>query len=317
MPERPTAPNAPYMGGAPEPQRKLDLNSMQITDNTSAPMQAPTAPAPAQRAPSIGSEFAVENADFGPPQPGAVLSEGMLRETPPPANPEETATLASLQETVGQLIQHVGTLQERHAQELAEQDLQHQLALLQSGRNGGGIKPPALFDGDPNESLTRGQLQAFVLEAQQQQAMLMAQQTRATWGITQQQEYEIISRFPALQQIPEPQKTALIQQYAAKLYKPVAPRAASPSAGAPNAPTLTPSTRQVVPHVEARTAPAAPDMVRGPDNAAAATAEYERAKQIKDPKQRIAALRAITDKIIQLKGGNTEDFVKGGFVSKS
>lgn len=312
-----------HQGKAPEPQRALDLESGLTTDVAAAPPP----PAPTGRTQPTGTDFNPEAVDFGHRQPDNIPmpdSQALLQ-TPAPEQPELAAELAGLRSQVGDLIRRIGDQNQQHRLSLLDQEanFQAQLAAMrqapQAPAGPVGPDPRALLLQDPDAPMTHGKFMEVMDAAERQrQAQMVAYQTqqiRSSWGLTPQQESEILARNPGLQYLPEPQKSQTILRYAQVLFPAANPGdGGTPSAGTPATPV--PTARPPLPHRESPPIAAAAEPQPGNarnDALSRAYAEYERAKGIPNLAQQARALRIAAEKIYALQGTSLENESKRDF----
>lgn len=326
-----TAVNAPYGGGAPEPTRSLNLSTGLVTENAPSP-PSPSAPAPIQVPPRISSSFDAANAEFAPPAP--MPAQGLPPAAPsqfrsdPPTDPQQASDVANLESRLGEIIQGMERRElkreEEHRRVMAERELEHQMQVfeLQQRAPANPEALPPILRGDPDGSITRREMMEFLDNVRQDAVQMQVQGVRSSWNVSSQQEAEILTRYPRVSIMPEPQKTLIIRQYAGILWPagqaqaPAAPGTPAPSPSG-KGPEPRPSSRRTIPAPEGTGTPPSAQDYDAPVNALQqAKAEYERAQKIANPKERTDALRAITEKIIRLQGGDMESFVKGGFVAQ-
>jgi hypothetical protein len=287
---------ASYSGPSPEPQRTMTLDQDTQTYQTNP-----------------GAEF---QSGINP------LSD--LQSSPPPADPGLAAQLEEFKSNYGRAI---NALSERNGaldqmrQQMAEVQLELEaLRAASTGRsNANDINLPEGVD--PTAGATIQDLFQFGKNVanivEQRLADATAQQIRASWGVTAQEEQVVLQRFPSYQNLPEPQRSQQIKRAVDLLIRPSQTvQAAQPaqSASSPMAPA--PVTQRVVPHVERGNSPI-DETVRG-SAMQEALAVYNAVKT--DPKltpnQRASALRAAAEKIQNLTGTSMEDTMKTDWISR-
>lgn len=292
----PTQMGAGHQGGAPEPQRSLIMEPNQQT------YQAP-------------------NADDL--QPGIPLDRD-LQYSPPPANPDLAATVEELKGNYGRAI---NALSERNQaiddMNLRMAEVQLELEALRASQ---GMAHPSnnlnLPEGvDPAAGATINDLFQFGKNVaqivEQRLAEATAQQIRASWNVTPQEEQMVIQRFPSYANLPEPQRSQQIKRAVDLLIRPSQPKqqpAAAQPARSPEAPA--PVQQRIVPHVERSYSPV-DETVKG-SAMTEALAAYNAIKMDTKltPSQRASALRAAAERIQSMTGQSFEDTMKTDWVSR-
>lgn len=285
-----------YMGGAPEPGRTMNLEVDSQTYQT-----------------TMGEEL-----------PSGINPMDDLRSSPPPADPGLASQLEEFKANYGRAI---NALSERNGmldqmkQQMAEVQLELE-ALRAAGQ--GRPDPNAISlpsDVDPNATATIQDLFQFGKNVaqivEQRMAEASAQQIRASWGVTPQEEQAVLQRFPSYQNLPEPQRSQQIKRAVELLIRSTQPSPPTQPAQPVSSPVAAaPVTQRVVPHVEHGNAQIN-ETVRG-SAMQEALAVYNAVKT--DPKltpnQRASALRAAAEKIQALTGTSFEDSLKGEWISR-
>jgi hypothetical protein len=167
-------------------------------------------------------------------------------------------------------------------------------------------------DLSPTDPVT---FEQFAVMAGNLPALVEIHTTRATWGISPQEEQQILAEYPNLVQMPELQRVRLMKQVADM--KRSAPAAAPPAPNGRQAtPQQRPITQHVVPHVEGGTPPVVSEP-HANDQLQLALKAYEDAKQIPDKRKRHLAMRQTWDRVLAIQGVSHADLSKTAWVSKS
>jgi hypothetical protein len=250
-------------------------------------------------------ENVVDPSELQAPAPGEGWNP--LQESAPPQAPEATAESAELKQKLGQALQAIGELKRANAESAMDAEVARALASVTPQA------PPApdfsQFPQDKlNETVTIKDMMVTMNEMYNRMLTeAQAQALRATWDVSDQEKAAAIQRYPNLAQFAEgsPEQLNAIKRVVDVMRRSAQPAQSAPSAGsAPAQQTRAPQQR-VVPMVEQSQPSGMPDGP-GMDPAQTARAEYERAKQIKNPKERIAAMRTAFEKVKRATGVSTE-----------
>lgn len=286
-----------YNGPAPSPARSLDLN------NGDARMDGPFLVDPETLTP-------------GSPFPGSTFSA-----TPGPSDPATADTVAKLESRMGELIRGLGEQRALYERQMKEMQLRHEASIASIFPS--GVTAPAMDGDDPegdgpvSKASLVGALKAFGVQTQ-------AYINRAMLGMTAEEEAVILRQYPYLQSVPEPKKSELIREALSLVRESATTANTTPQPGdgktttAPgsasnhsvgaivrSSPRVVPTPETLSPAFEAEIEP-----VNGVQNALQA---YERAKQIKDPKQRLVAMKAAMQQAAGAQGVTPEALAATGW----
>lgn len=286
---------APYSGPAPEPSRRIALNSEQDTGGDVV---------------GYGSNETTHVAD------PATLTPGIDREfnhgtqmSPPPADPNSAASIAEANSRQGELIQALGQQRadfERQMQEM-QFNFQMQMAAMQASQSQSTPSLPANID--PDTPLTVGQVaQIFQNFGQQTKADII----RQSISLDPTEEAQVMANNPYLNGVPEPRRSELLKQivlrHRASTYaadnspQTPAPSASRATSSAQRPAPVTRPAQRVTPHVEATRGGASVDDTPPANLNQQLQAEYLAASQIKDRKERLAAQKAVYNKSLAANG---------------
>jgi hypothetical protein len=292
------APNAAYNGPAPEPSRSIALRPQDVNDTTvgEAAMNSPT----------IVDPTGLKAAGQGPPR---------VSTSEPPADPAGASDIAELKARVGELVQALGAQNQLFEQRMAEREfeLRAQMASMNRGSN-----VPVLPQGvDPEQPVTLAVLtQALALQNQ----AARAQTIRAVAGITTQEESAVMTRYPYLLNVAEPEKSELIREAVSQMRarEPQNGAGRTPSNGTPSVQSEQRVTRpasRAVPDVE-RTVAVSEDEPAPVNHAAQLAADYAATDKIPDKTARLKAKKAVYLKARAVLGLSDEEFAKMDWVQR-
>lgn len=290
--------NRAYQGPAPAPTRRLAIGSQEQPSESENQL-----PFTDEEGITYGDETPVVT-----PTPQFQFSQ-------PPADPERAVQESTIEKRIGELTRALGERDARHADEMQEMRLlyESQLAAIQAANGGAQTQlPPGTNPDAPVTVKEFAQYMDRVLPYLEEKAI------RNTWDVTQEEERAILQANPHFQSLPDGAQRAKFIQNAANLMR---KRQASASAPAPQtqsgpAPQTRNVGKRVVPHVEASTRPRAADFQ--PESPTANfSAEYEKAKLIKDPKQRMAAMKRAFKGAQYAAGVSDEALAKASFSQRA
>lgn len=295
---------------APPPQRRLTLTSTNHLENgaaTPSPLSPSSPPASpmGQMSPEPHRLNELPTGAIGPNSvPGRTFAEGGA-----PADPQSAAQIAELLKANGDLVRALGERDKKFELRLKQMqfDVQTQLA----ARDGAPV--PQLPAGVPTDApVTTGQL----LTVLTQHGMAMeAHNIRQNWDVTPNEEATALQRNPALAGLPEPRRTAMIREAVSLLREEAGPAPTGMEAPAPPAdPTRRPAREVVAAPEITRSAGSSGEDVGGQSELQTALTQYERAKGMADPKQRLETMKALYERILALQGMNSNDVLKKSFV---
>lgn len=292
-------PNAPYNGAAPPPAR-----SMALAGGEPAPTNVGAA--------EVDGTHIIDPGDLTPG-----IDRGHTYTSQPPADPTQAAKAAENDGRIGELVQALGAQKAEYEQRMSDMAYQFEsqlaaaLARLNPTNN---IPLPANLD--PDTPVNVSQL-ATVLGNFRNQVKIDT--LRSTAGLTPTEEADALTRFPHLRDVPEPQKTELLVQAVTRM------RSASPAASksTPANGTLAQSSVERITRQAPRTVPftEASNAIGVEDNppinqVAQIQADYAATAQIKDPKERMRARRAIMDRARAASGMTEEQFAKASWAQR-
>lgn len=297
---------APHQGPAQEPSRTATIDDV---PTYKAPPQIETLPLDPTTEPSRQIEAPLE----------APVS---LETTPPPEDPEKAVKQSTSETRIGELTRALGEQKKDFEQKLEEMALRYESQLAALVSQAGAATPPAAGqlppNVDPEAQMTVGQ---FVQAMDKMWPYMQEQLIRSQWDVTPEEEQAVLQSNPHIAKIADGMQRAEFVRKAVTLAR----KRKGESQGEPTATTPAPGksgskqTRtheRTVPHVEASTTPAAPDLV--PDSPTEQIlSEYEKAKTISDPKKRVAAMKAAFKKAQAAAGLSDEVFSKMAFVQKA
>ena len=259
-------------------------------------------PAPEPRESSIElppNEHVVDPNELSPPSPGEGWESGM-QESAPPQAPAAAAETAELKQKLGQALHAIGELKQENAQRTLDAQVNATLADVSKA-----VHPeatPVDFSQFPKDKLNQNlTVQDFMTAMQTMMPKLVAeanaQVLRQNWDVTPQEQQAALQRYPQLAQYPQgsPEQLTAIKKVVDLLRSSAQPAQVAPSAGSAPAQQTRPAQR-TVPMVEQSTPSEMADNA-GSDVVAQAQADYEKAKLIKNPKERINAMRSAFDRI--------------------
>lgn len=262
-------------------------------------------PAPEPRVSDIElplQEHVADPNELFPPKPGEGWESGM-QESAPPQAPVAAAESAELRQKLGQALQAIGELKQENAQRSLDAKVNATLAEVAKA-----VAPAAVdFSQFPTDKLEQNlTVKDFMSAMQNMMPRLVseaqAQVLRQNWDITPQEQQEAVQRYPKLSQYAEGSSEQLtaIKRVVDVMRSSAQPAQAAPSAGPVTAqPTRTP--QRVVPMVEQSSPSEMPDNT-GSDELVKARQDYEKAKLIESPKERINAMRRGYTRILALTG---------------
>lgn len=292
---------------APEPRRSVNYSEL-VEGGAPEPVEVgqpifspnPTA------APMSNSTF----------DPGA--RQASLQVSAPPPDPQAASKIQELEHQNGELIRSIGAMREDFTRQLQEMNLRQDLRHVASAQAQPQAMPPLPPGIDPEAQMTWGQ---FVAVANNvfpvMQGNAEAQGIRASWGVSPEEENAVLTAFPEVQSLREPERTRYIQR-AAALRRPTA-ATAPPTLAPTNAANGRPEgpTRPVTTVPAADLATAAPTIGEPStqDPIMQARMDYERAKSSTprtwgERNHRLAAMKAASQRIEQLQGV-TEEILRG------
>jgi hypothetical protein len=295
---------------APPPQRRLTLTAQNHLENAQAlpsPMTPSSPPASpmGQMAPEPHRLDALPTGSIGPNNvPGRTFAEGGA-----PADPQSAAQIAELLKQNGDLVRALGDRDKKF--ELRMKQMQFDVQTQLAARDGAPV--PQLPAGVPTDApVTTGQL----LTVLTQHGMAMeAHNIRQNWDVTPNEEATALQRNPMIAGLSEPRRTAMIREAVSLLREEAGPAPTGTEAPAPPAnPTRRPAQQVVAAPELTRSAGSATEDTGGQSELQTAQTNYERAKGLVDPKQRLETMKALYERILALQGMNSDDVLKKSFV---
>lgn len=277
-----------------------------MSNPNDAPMNQGPAPEPKESEIELPpNEHVADPNELFPPNPGEGWESGM-QESAPPQAPAAAAETAELKQKLGQALHAIGELKQENAQRSLDAQVNATLAEVAKA-----VHPqaePVDFSQFPADKLNQNlTVQDFMTAMQNMMPRLVseanAQVLRQNWDVTPQEQQAAIQRYPQLAQYPEgstEQLTAVKKVVDLLRSQSAQPAQAAPSAGSQPAQQTRPAQR-TVPMVEQSTPTEMSDNA-GSDAVAQAQADYEKAKLIKNPKERINAMRSAFNRIKAVAG---------------
>lgn len=233
---------------------------------------------------------------------GAQFPAEKLIESEPPANPDMASSLAELERSNRELREAFEAQRAESDALRLEMQLQARLGQVQPQ-----LEPLNLpKDFDPSQTLTAGQLARFMQQViPELRGEAHAQAIRAAWTVTPEQESEIRTRFPQATSLPEPQRTQFIREAAQRMYRNQTPR---------NAPAKSEGrmVERTVP-LESSAPPQSLSEPRSQDKLEQFRREYLQAQKLKNPKERLAALRDVAMREAKARGLKGPELPSGSF----
>ena len=289
------------------------------------PHQGP-APGPAKTMDLTGEPVGTVNIDPGDLTPGGPnapnpQSAPAHASTPPPQQPDLAAEVAEWKKRAGEALAAIGTERtareeqdRKHAAALQKMQMNFQIAQASQAQQAATPAPDALPDGiNPDDHPTFAQMKAISVNVRAEAAAAAIQ---ATWDVTQDEINAVFAANPALQNVPEPQRTQWVLQQAHQLRADLQPPSVSPAPVAqPQAPQAQSRPVATVPLVEGPTGAPAFETQDPTNEMAEAQAAYVQANAIPDKKERNAARKEAWTRILALQGMSHEELSKSSFTS--